>query len=97
VVLEELRRRKGYYDPRVLAALEEVCRPRESRNPNDDLERDVPWEALKPGMTLASDLKSRSGRLVFAAGTKLGAIHIEMLEAMDEFLGIDETIRILGD
>lgn len=51
-------------------------------------------EQLRPGSTLAADVKARSGTLIASAGTEVTYILIERLLRFHERLGIEEPIRV---
>lgn len=94
VVLEELKRRKGWYDPAILATLERILQSATVQVAKRSSERMIVKADLVPGMALTRNLKTRSGQLVLVAGTLLGSTHLEMLKALDDSLDPDEILYV---
>lgn len=89
-ILLELRNRAGYYDPRVLAALEAVIAAEEGYEV-----RLVTLAQLMNGMILAQDVSTRDGRLLLARGYQISSTVSARLKNFAEKPGIEEPIRVL--
>lgn len=86
--VDTLRGREGRYDPALLAALSD-CRGGAAR----EEVRDLPIIALRPGMVLLEDVRSRAGVLLAARGQELTPAFAERVH---RFGGpICEPIRVM--
>jgi response regulator RpfG family c-di-GMP phosphodiesterase len=90
VALKRLKAREGWYDPAVLAALEEVIR------------RDVIPESrvvavrdLAPGMILAADLYSQAGALLLTKGHVITGPIVSRLQNIFAGGGLSHTVPVL--
>ena len=93
VAMEELRRHAARYDPIVLEAWAALV----GGDPRTTGVRKVEVAGLEPGIRLAEDVLTTSGRLVLAAGLRLGAGHLELLRSLHELLDLQEPIAVFGD
>ena len=95
VALEHMKLRKGWYDPRVLQAIEELL-----GQPGAMVEPEKPQalgvHQLQPGMVLTQDVKTRVGMLVASEGTRLQTSHVEKLQNFARLIGITEPIYVRG-
>lgn len=92
VALEQLKLRKGVYDPGLLARLEAFCQ--QPPAPAARGPRLVSAQALAPGMTLLADVKTRAGTPVMAAGTRLLSSHVEKLRNFAHLGGLEEPLQV---
>ena len=83
--IRELRSRAGWYDPEVLDALDSSDSPSEEH-----------WELslaqLRTGMTLAADVKAKSGVLLVARGHVVTPGLIERLRNLHSRVGVEEPL-----
>jgi len=85
--LGSLSAREGVYDPALLEALKAVAGGRAQEV------RELPLSALRPGMVLAEDLRSRAGLLLVARGHGLTQ---SLLERMKN-LQVREPVRVVAE
>lgn len=100
VALEQLKLKRGVYDPRVLQELEALLQqaPTSFQSaPSSTVPLDTPRivapEDLRSGMLLTADVRTRMGMLVASAGTRLLDSHIEKLQNFDHLIGLAEPIH----
>jgi len=91
VALEELRMRPKPYDPKVLAALEELL----AFAPRAPIVHECRLRDLLAGMTLASDILMEDGGLVLPTGLRLGPGHLELLASLVSLVGLCEPVSVL--
>jgi response regulator RpfG family c-di-GMP phosphodiesterase len=103
VALEQIKLRRGVYDPRVLLELEAILRqPEKGVQPDAtvsvplDAPRVVAVKELQSGMVLTSDVKTKMGMLVALAGTRLLDSHIEKLQNFERLIGLSEPVYVKG-
>ena len=101
VALEQLKLKRGVYDPKVMVELEAILNQSQTSVPSDvplTMPRDAPWvvaaKDLQSGMILTTDVKTRMGMLVASAGTRLLDSHIEKLQNFERLLGLSEPIHV---
>jgi len=87
--LENMRGRKGWYDPAVLAALDGVVHAQ-----GRYILRAVGIEGLSPGMILAEDVVGRDGTLLLAKGREVTKPIVERLLGVAQAYGLAEPIRV---
>jgi len=87
--LETMRRRKGWYDPAVLAALDGVVHAQ-----GRYILRAVGIDGLFPGMILAENVVGRDGTLLLAKGRELTRPTVERLLGVAQAYGLAEPIRV---
>jgi response regulator RpfG family c-di-GMP phosphodiesterase len=85
-----LKKRSGYYDIKVLAALEAITEIEEGYGV-----RDVAAAQLMDGMILAQDVIALDGRLLIARGYQVNKTMHERLKNFAQKPGIKEPIRVL--
>ena len=103
VALEQLKLKRGIYDPRVMQELEVMLHQSRTSVPSElslavsrDAPRVVAPKNLQSGMVLTADVKTRMGMLVASAGTRLLDSHIEKLQNFERLLGFSEPIHVQG-
>lgn len=89
-ILLDLKRRSGYYDPKVIAALEAIVRVEEGYEV-----RQLAVAQLADGMILAQDVLTRDGRLLIARGYQVSKTMRERLKHFILKPGISEPISVL--
>ncbi len=89
--LKQLAEASGFYDPEVLAAINEVARvhPVEVA-PTVEVKL---WE-LRPGHNLVGNIEAVDGKLLVAAGQQLSAATIERLRNFSRLVEIKEPIAV---
>ncbi|NTV73549.1 MAG: response regulator [Holophaga sp.] len=93
VVFEQLRLRKGVYDPAVLAALGQVLGADPGAEP-EATHRLLDIESLAPGMLLMADVLNPDGMILIPAGTRLSMIQLERLRHLNRLGRIEEPILV---
>ncbi len=96
VAMEELKRHASWYDPKVLAAIEHCLMPLPGGTKPPDKVSPYPSRSLEAGMCLAADLKTKTGRTLIYAGTRLSPPHIMLIRDMGELLGLEDPAYVLG-
>jgi response regulator RpfG family c-di-GMP phosphodiesterase len=91
VVFEQLRLKKGPYDPAVLAALGQVLGADPAGEPTHQL---LPIAELAPGMILMADVLNPDGLILIPAGTRLSMIQLERLRHLKRLDRIEEPILV---
>jgi response regulator RpfG family c-di-GMP phosphodiesterase len=87
--LNELGQRPGWYDPDVLAAMDEAI------GMEDHYEiKEMPARALREKMVIAEDVLTRKGLLLISRGHEVGRPLIERLATVQQTSGIREPIRV---
>lgn len=95
VALEQLKLRKGWYDPMIMQIMEELHgQPGATVEP--EAPRAISVKALLPGMILTEDVKTRVGMLVASQGTRLQSSHVEKLQNFARLIGLVEPIYVKG-
>ena len=89
--MEALRLHPKAYDPRVLDALE-ACRPQFSAQA--DLPETCLTANLRPGMVLASEIRSSQGQLMYPKGLCLGVAQIELFRNLVELQALEDPIAV---
>jgi response regulator RpfG family c-di-GMP phosphodiesterase len=88
--LMTLKKRSGYYDPSILAALESAI---------GDMAKyeikNVTFKELKPNMILNDGIRTKDGRLLIARGQNITAILLKRLDNFVKTTGIEEPISVL--
>jgi hypothetical protein len=93
--LEEMQRRTGWYDPRVLDACFvcfDVYLPKATKS--DDSRHSISIKELRVDDTLASDIVTKEGLLVVTAGTQISQIVLLKLRNFADLGDIREPIYI---
>lgn len=101
VALEQLKLKRGVYDPRVLQELESLLQQSRRAAPSEvslavprDTPRIVAPKDLHSGMVLTADVKTRMGMLVASSGTRLLDSHIEKLQNFERLMGLSGPIQV---
>lgn len=84
-----MKRRTGWYDATVLAALDGVL-----NSEGKFIVKAVGVEELLPGMVLAQDLMGADGRLLLAKGRQINQPVVEKLKAVASAYGVREPINV---
>ena len=95
VAMEELKLHATWYDPRVLSAMEQCLLPLPGGAKLPEKVTPHPIRLLAAGMCLAADLKTRTGKVLVYAGTRLSPPHIMMIRDMGELLGLEDPAYVL--
>lgn len=93
--LEVMKQRAGAYDPNVLTAAFasfDIYLPAATETPEQI--RLLRCDELRVGQTLLSNVETRDGMLIVAAGTRLSAALIERLKNWDRLNGVKEPIQV---
>ena len=85
--LAELVARRDHYDPAVVDAITEVCRPRPRQV------RPLTLKELRSGMVLVDEVKTSNGMLLVAAGQRVTPQLLERLNNFGKRIGLVEPIR----
>ena len=96
VAMEQLKLNRGWYDPQVLQALEDLLgRPSELATPA--VPRSMAVAELKVGMLLTEDVKTMLGMLVAPAGTHILESHLEKIQTFARLIGVAEPVWVRED
>jgi hypothetical protein len=92
--LEELRRRSGWYDPRMLEAISGCFKlaiplPGEPAPPLA-----VTFSKLQVGHLLISDIQTRDGVMIVSAGNRITQPLLQRLKNFSALSGIKEPIQV---
>lgn len=88
--VDTLRRRTGWYDQRVLEALEKATAGEEGY-----LRRELEFRELQPGMILVDPLMSRDNVHIMAKGTELTEVSLARLENFRKSKRLPYTVRVM--
>lgn len=88
--VDALRGRTGWYDPRVLEALEKATAGEEGY-----LRRELEFRELQPGMILVDPLMSRDNVHIMAKGTELTELSLARLENFRKSKRLPYTLRVM--
>lgn len=95
--LAEMRKRAGWYDPRVLEAVPgALCAVREAPRSENSSARAVTFANLRVGHVLISDLETKDGVLIISAGNRITAPLMQRLRNFAALSGIKEPIHVEG-
>ena len=92
IALEQLKLKRGLYDPRVLDAIETLFIG--PLAPEAGEVGEVSPMELRPGMILRQDVKTHLGLLLAEHGTELHLTHIEKIRNFAALVGIQTPIRV---
>jgi response regulator RpfG family c-di-GMP phosphodiesterase len=92
VAIEEMKLRRGRYDLKILAALEELVIPTAEPQPRRPVQ--VTAEHLLPDMVLVRPVHTADGVLLFAEGARLSASHIEKLQNFARLFGLQGPLTV---
>lgn len=93
VALEQMKLRRGWYDPQVLQVLEELY-DHPGQAPDPEVPRAVSVKNLEIGTILAADVKTKTGLLVASEGTRLLGSHVEKLQNFARITGLLEPLYV---
>lgn len=97
LVLDEMRQKHIFYDPRVVNALALALEvPDEVVRAASDAPHPVTHETVQAGMVLLEGVETREGLLIYPAQTRLGQSHIERLANFARLVGLKEPFLVLG-
>lgn len=92
---EVMRRREGWYDPRVLeAAAVTFISPTETRPQTETPALAVSVRGLRIGHVLASDVYTTDGKLLISAGHRVSEALLERIRNFAEVTGIREPLYV---
>jgi response regulator RpfG family c-di-GMP phosphodiesterase len=91
--MAEMRSRTGWYDPTILEAAAR-CFQLSPVSPPSTCARARVISELRPGDVLRSDVRTRDGILVAAAGIRLSALQLERLRNFASVMGLKEPIYV---
>jgi hypothetical protein len=91
--LKTMQSRDGWYDPRVLGVLG-IESPSADGPAETGQIITVPLKELRPGLTLASPIFTRKGRMLVSAGTMVTATFLVRLNNYATTGGIREPIEV---
>ncbi len=94
VVIEDLKRMSGRFDPKVLAAMEQLVVPMGGRVHGLASEL-LALKDLEAGMVLVEDAITQDGTLLFAQGSRLGPSHLEKLNNFARLRGLKEPLLVI--
>ena len=92
--LDEMQERRGWYDPSMLDAVRNyygiTAAARETGRPSISVE----FRNLAPGMVLRSNVETKDGTLILAAGHPLSQMTLEKIQNFERISGIKEPIFV---
>ena len=88
--LQQMRARKGWYDRRVLKALEDLV----ASSPASQ-ERQVGVKDLTENMVLAADVKAKDGRMLVPRGYQVTRMLVNHLVKFQQTLGVVEPLKVV--
>jgi response regulator RpfG family c-di-GMP phosphodiesterase len=94
VAAEQMKLRRGWYDPQVLQVMEELY-SLPGQAPDPEVPRAVSVKNLEIGAILAADVKTKTGLLVASQGTRLLGSHVEKLQNFARISGLQEPLYVL--
>jgi response regulator RpfG family c-di-GMP phosphodiesterase len=95
--VDEMRQRKDCYDPRMLDAVGDAFRQTpEQVNTPGETHRAVTFTNLRIGHVLVSDLETKDGVLIIAAGNRITPPLMQRLRNFAALSGIKEPIHVEG-
>jgi response regulator RpfG family c-di-GMP phosphodiesterase len=95
--LGEMRKRAGWYDPRVLDVVTgALCAVREAPRADNSSARALTFANLRVGHVLVSDLETKDGVLIISAGNRITAPLMQRLRNFATLSGIKEPIHVEG-
>lgn len=95
VAMEELKLHAAWYDPQMLAAIEQCLLPPTGTSRIPDKVVPHPSRFLEAGMCMAADLKTQTGKTLIHAGTRLTPPHIMLIRDIGELLGLVDPAYVL--
>jgi len=92
--LGEMQGRQGWYDPKLLAAVRACFGGKETDVDASRATVSLTVRQLRVGMVLHSDVKTREGTLVLAAGHQISEMSLEKIQNFEQVSGIQEPIFV---
>jgi response regulator RpfG family c-di-GMP phosphodiesterase len=92
--LDEMQRRKGWYDPKLLAMVLASCGGKPIQPETARPMISVTVKDLAVDMLLCSDVLTRRGTLVLSSGHHLNQASLEKIQNFDQMSGIQEPIFV---
>lgn len=95
MAFKQLLSRKGWYDPDVVQKISQCLldeKDQEIIKGRDFIS--IPFEELRPGHVLVSNVETSEGMLLLAAGRKLSLAHLERLRNYAKLSAIKEPIQV---
>jgi response regulator RpfG family c-di-GMP phosphodiesterase len=92
--LSEMQQRQGWYDPKLLGAVRTCFGGRETDVETGRATVSLTPRELRVGMVLRSDVKTRDGTLVLAAGHEISDMSLEKIQNFEQVSGIQEPILV---
>ena len=87
-----LERRKGHYDPEILARVRTCLL---ANVPNEaPREMEVPVLNLRPGHLILNDIRLTSGKLILAANSVISPVLVERLRALSKSSSFQDPVRV---
>lgn len=95
IALDQLRRRLGWYDPEILAAVGDCLQPASGESTDAvKLPLTVSFSNLRVGHLLVSDVQTMDGIMIVAAGNRITPPLIQRLRNFSALSGIKEPILV---
>ena len=92
--LEEMQERRGWYDPSLLDAVRNYYGIAATTRETGRSSISVEFSNLAPGMVLRSNIETRDGTLILAAGHALSEMTLEKIQNFERISGIKEPIFV---
>lgn len=93
--LDQMQKRSGSYDPRVLdatfACFDIYLEKSTSTGPAG---RSLPFRDLRPGQVLSKDIRTKEGTRIITAGNRISPMLLQRLRNFEKVSGIEEPIYI---
>ena len=94
-VIERLKGRAGLYDPVLLRKLQDYFEKLDSARPAAGQgEKTISFRELRVGHTLADKIENKEGTVLLNPGQIVNEMHMMLLRNHNDFIGIQEPIRI---
>jgi len=95
--LEEMKKRPGWYDPQLLAAMRAISEsgsPAPAKSGTQSIAVNV--SDLTPGMVLYSNVLTKDGVLIITAGHEINEMTLEKIQNFQSLSGIREPIFVIN-
>jgi len=97
-VFDKLAKNRGRYDPSLLAAARRVLKNDSigtGRDKSTEFTEFLAVSALRPGVTLLTDLTYPDGRLILKSGCELTSVQVQRIRAIHKIQHISEPVQVL--
>jgi hypothetical protein len=94
--LDEMRSRRGWYDPSLLDAVRSYYGVEVAKRDNAESSISIAIADLAPGMELHSNIETKEGILILSAGHHLSEMTLEKIRNFDLLSGIKEPIFVVA-